>query len=359
MSNLRTLASLGLLIALGGCDKTTTEAAKPVVRPVLSMKVEQASASGLTLAGSIQPRVQTSFAFRVLGRVIARPVNTGDVVAKGQTLAAIDPVALKFAAQSAEAELSSGEAQLTNAIGVEDRQSQLLKSNATTQAQLDTAQQALAAAQATTTRARAALVKAREQLSYAVLKSDFAGVVTSVAAEVGQTVSPGQTVVEVAEPDLRDAVIDIPEAYASALKIGERFNVAPQLDPAINVSGAIREIAPEADSATRTRRVKIALEDPPSAVRLGSTITARLATPETQGFRLPSSALLVKDGQDFVWIVDPKSATVSTRRVTLARNEPDFIEVSGGLEPDMRVVTAGAHSLAEGHAVRLDAEATP
>jgi len=47
-------------------------------------------------------------------------------------------------------------------------------------------------------RAQANLTKTLEQLGYAQVKTDFAGVVTAVGAEVGQVVSPGQTVVTVA-----------------------------------------------------------------------------------------------------------------------------------------------------------------
>ena len=43
--------------------------------------------------------------------------------------------------------------------------------------------------------------------------------------------------------------------------------------------------------------------------------------------------------------------------MTLAAGETDPVEVTGGLDPAMRVVTAGVHSLAEGQQVRT--EATP
>jgi RND family efflux transporter MFP subunit len=356
MKGLRPVAALVLPLSLMACQKPPPEAPAPV-RPVLSLVVSPTFDSGLALAGTVQARVQTVFAFRVLGRLIARPVNTGDLVEKGQILAAIDPVALRFAAQSAEAALSSSEAQLANAIGVEERQSQLLKTNSTTQALYEAAEQSRAAAQAGVTQAQSALVKAREQLDYAVLKSDFAGVVTSVGAEVGQTVSPGQAVVDVAEPGARDAVIDIPDADAGALAIGGKFKVALQLDPAIQAPGAIREIAPAADAATRTRRVKIALDDPPATFRLGSTITASLASQEKSIVRLPGSAILDKNGRHFVWIVDPKSSTVSTREVQIAGVGDDLVDVPSGVEPAMRVVTAGVHSLVEGQSVKIETEA--
>lgn len=345
------------VLALAGCKKLP-EAALPL-RPVLSTVAAQTTVDPLRLAGVVAARVDTPFSFRVLGRMTTRPVNIGDLVTKGQTLATIDPIALQLAVRSAQADLASAEAQVANALGVAERQSTLLKSNVTTQAQVDAAEQARASALAGQTRAQAALAKANEELGYAAVKSDFAGVVTATGAEVGQVVSPGQMVVDVADPSLRDAVIDAPNSAAGTLKVGEAFEVAAQLDPNVRVTGKVREIAPQADAATRSRRVKIALDKPPSAFLLGSTITAWPVDGVRRAVRLPASAILNKDGKPFVWVVEPKSSTVAARAVTLARADGDPVEVTGGLEPDMRVVTAGVHSLSEGQQVRTEQRATP
>jgi RND family efflux transporter MFP subunit len=298
-------------------------------------------------------------AFRVLGRLTSRPVNIGDLVAKGQTLATIDPLALQLAVRSAEADLASADAQAVNALGVAGRQGALLKTNVASQAQVDAADQARDSALAGQSRSRAALAKAREELGYAALKADFAGVVTNTGAEVGQTVSPGQMVVDVANPALRDAVIDAPDAAASTLRLGDRFEVAAQLDPSLRTTGAVREIAPQADAATRTRRIKIALDHPSSAFRLGSTITAFPAGAAHSAVWLPASAILTKDGKTYVWVIDRASLKVSMRPVTLGDPKADPVEVTGGLAPAMRVVTAGVHSLAEGQEVRLEQRANP
>ena len=141
--------------------------------------------------GTIQPRYETNLGFRVLGRLIARPVNVGDLVAEGQTIAAVDPTALELAVRSAKADLSKAEALLENATGTEERKRILIRTDATTKQTLDDAEQVRAGAQASTARARANLAKAIEQLGYAQVKADFAGVVTAVSAEVGQVVSPG------------------------------------------------------------------------------------------------------------------------------------------------------------------------
>jgi RND family efflux transporter MFP subunit len=137
------------------------------------------------------------------------------------------------------------------------------------------------------------------------------------------------------------------------LKPGAQFKAALQLDPRIEALGVVREIAPESDSATRTRRVKIGLDNPPDTFRLGSTITAKLPSGSAPVVRLPSSALLEKDGREHVWIVDPKSLTVSLRAVEIARLGDDVVDIESGLDPTMRVVTAGSHSLVEGQSVKI------
>ena len=345
------------LLGLAACDKPPPPA--PPIRPVLSMLAAETAADPLRLAGSIAARVETPFAFRVLGRLISRPVNIGELVAKGQILATVDPLALQLAVRSAEADLASADAQSVNALGVAERQGALLKTGAATQAQVDTANQARDSALAGQSHARAALAKAREELGYAALKADFAGVVTNTGAEVGQTVSPGQMVVDIADPALRDAVIDAPDVAAATLRLGDRFEVAAQLDARVRASGAVREIAPQADAATRTRRVKIALDHPPGGFRLGSTITAWPAGAARSALWLPASAILAKDGKTYVWIVDEAARKVSTRAVTLADPHADPVEVTGGLAATMRVVTAGVHSLGEGQQVRLEQQANP
>jgi membrane fusion protein, multidrug efflux system len=338
-------------LVLAAC-KQEAKAPEPV-RPVLSTVLEP-TASGSTLAvGTVQPRYETSLGFRVLGRLITRPVDVGELVSEGQTIAAIDATALGLAVQSAKADLSKAQALLANASGTEERKRILIKTDATTKQTLDDAEQVRAAAQASAARARANLTKAIEQLGYAQVKADFAGVVTAVSAEVGQVVSPGQSVVTLARPDIREAVVDIGADFPVPLKVGLPFTVSLQLLPAIQVQGQIREIAPQADSVTRMRRVRISLTDPPENFRLGSTVTARLNNSENSVLRVPPSAVLAKDGQNFVWVVDPRTSTVSLHKVDLAEDEGG-LRIAGGLPAGARIVTAGIHSVRQGQQVRFE-----
>lgn len=343
-------------LALAGCQQDA-KAPEPV-RPVLSTVLEPNRPDGVVAVGVVEPRYKTNLAFRVLGRLTGRPVSVGDLVSEGQTVGVIDSMALELAVRSAKAELTKAEALLATATATEERQRTLITTDATTKQTLDNAEQALAGAAASVAHAQANLIKAIEQRGYAQLKADFSGVVTAVGAEVGQVVSPGQNVVTVARPDIREAVVDIGEDFPVPLEIGLPFTVALQLLPAARVEGKVREIAPQADPVTRLRRVRIALNNPPESFRLGTTVTATLDKTQSPTLRVPASAVLAKDGANFVWVVDQPSSTVSLHKVDLA-GDPAGARVADGLYPGARIVTAGIHSLKPGQHVRIEQDQNP
>jgi len=115
-------------------------------RPVVWMDVTAGRSQALSFAGVVQPRVETELAFRVLGRVIARQVETGDIVRKGDILAEIDPLTLQLAVISAQADLRNANAQLENAVINEQRKRMLAATNTASVADLELAEQGLKSA---------------------------------------------------------------------------------------------------------------------------------------------------------------------------------------------------------------------
>ena len=270
----------------------------------------------------------------------------------------IDSVPLELAVRAARAELSNAQAQFATASATEDRKRKLIVTDATSRQTLDDAEQARAGVEASVAHAQAKLAKALEQLGYAQVKTDFAGVVTAVSADVGQVVAPGHTVVTVARPDVREALVDIRADFPVPLRVGLPFSISLELLPTVQVEGRIREIAPQADPVTRTYRVRIALRDPPPSFRLGSTVTVKIRTDQSSTLRLPASSILAKDGETFVWVVELPASTVSLHKVDVVMDAAGAL-VNGGLAAGTRVVTAGIHSLTPGQQVRIQQEDAP
>jgi RND family efflux transporter MFP subunit len=344
---------LGAALLVAACDKKAAEAPPPV-RPVLSLVVEPKAEQVFgPFTGTVEPRYQTALGFRAAGRMMSRDANVGDLVAKGQLLASLDPRVARFALASATADLANAQAQLVNATATAERQLALLKSQAVAQAQVDSAVAARDTAQARVNQSQASLTKAQEQFAYTELHTDFDGVITTWSLEVGQVVTAGQTVVTVARPDVRDAVFDVPDELIGRVQPGTVFQVTLQANDSVTAKGEVREVAPQADGATRTRRIRLTLKHPPSAFRLGTTVTMTLANDAPPRIELPASAIVDRDGQASVWMVSDKS-TVQSRAVTLGAREGDGVTVAQGLAPGDRVITAGVHSLSDGQPVKLE-----
>lgn len=344
--------AFGVALMLAGCGRKQVEPPPPV-RPVLNLVVEPTAAQPLrAFTGTVQPRYEAQLGFQMTGRMISRDVDVGDRVTKGQQLATLDPTVPRLALASAQADLANAQAQLTNAEATNKRQQELIKTGSVSQAQVDASVAANQAAQAKVTQARAALTKSQDQLSYTALKSDYDGVVASWNAEVGQIVSAGQTVVMVARPEIRDAVFDIPDDLMDRFHQGSTFTVTLLADASLSAQGEVREIAPQSDPETRTRRVRLTLLDPSDAFRLGTTVRIVLSGKEEPRIEVPQSAILERDGKSSVWLVGPGSTAVA-RPVVLGPRTGALVSVASGLQPGDRVITAGVHSLSEGQPITL------
>ena len=348
----RVLAVALISTLLAGCDKAK-ETVSPA-RPVRTTTVERAvEGETISLAGQVRAKDQVNLAFRLDGRMISRPVNVGDVLTAGQIVARLDPQNQQNALQSAQANLASAEAGLTQARLTFSRQQDLITHGWTPRAKFDEAQQTLVAAQGQVDSGEAQVRIAQDQLSYTTLSADASGTVTAVGAEPGEVVRAGQMVVQVAQQGGRDAVFDVPEELIRNGPRDPLVELTLTNDPQVRATGRVREVAPQADAATRTFQVKVGIIDPPEGMRLGSTVTGRIKLAPPPGLQVPASALTQTDGHPAVWVVDPQSQTVSLRNIDIARNDAASVVVSQGLETGDLVVTAGVQTLHPGQKVRL------
>ena len=320
-------------------------------RPVLTLTVRSIdTASFGPFVGSVDARYQTNLGFQVGGRIIAREVNVGDRVKQGDRLAAVDATLLRLAVQSAEADLA-------NAVLTENRSRALVVTETASRAQVDTAVAARETADAKVSQAEASLRQARNVLSYAELVAPYDGVITAVNSDVGKVVSAGDIIVTLARPDVREAVVDVPDYLADELKAYPRFDVVLAGEPSIRTTATLRQLAPASDTVTRTRRARLALQDPPNGFRLGSTISVSATRKVAPYVAVPVSALAGPGDKPSVWVVDAAKAVVATRPVTLVSTKAGYAVVDGLKDGDI-VVKAGVGSLQPGQAVDLQRSQT-
>jgi RND family efflux transporter MFP subunit len=361
MSRLHCLP-LAVLVAVvvSGCSEKEPE--KPAPRPVLYsvVSVQQQATVG-RFAGTIEARYETTVGFRTNGRIASRTVNVGDKVAKGTLLATLDPSDQENQLRASEGQMASANAQWLEAQADASRQSELFDRGVGAKANLDNAQTRLKTTRASLDQAAADVQHAKDQVGYTRLLSDFDGVVTAWRAEIGQVVAAGQEVLTLARPDVREAVFDLPDEQVAALPANARFKVTSQLQGDVQADGQIREMAPQADAATRSRRVRLTLEQSPEELRLGTTINVELSSQAPAHTTLPASVLLEQSDtnpeQGQVWVIDANTLAVNQRQVKVLKREGDQAVIGAGLADGEWVVRAGVNSLKPGQIVKLDAGA--
>ncbi len=346
---------LGLTLALVACGDAAPPT--PEVRPVRTTVIDpKPMADDRRVVGEIKPRHESELGFRVAGKLVARPVDVGSAVRRGDLLARLDAQDYRDRLKSADADVAAARAVLVEAQAAEGRLNQLLATGTTTRANYDSALKNLRSAEAKLNSATAAFELARSQVAYAELHADVDGIVTAVGAEPGQVVDVGRMVVRVAQPGEKDAVFAIAESAFGAHDAADQH---PELvvtllsNPGVATDGVVREIAPVADPATRTYLVKVTLQDPPDTMRFGASVVGRLKTATAPVVVLPGSALFDQGGRAAVWVVDPASSAVGLKPVAVVRYETDRVIVGGSLAKGDIVVTVGVNRLRENQKVRL------
>ncbi|HUP98100.1 MAG TPA: efflux RND transporter periplasmic adaptor subunit [Usitatibacter sp.] len=346
-----TFVAAALLLAACGNGKVAPEP----VRPVLTQTVVPGAASTKDVySGEIRARHEADVGFRVGGKLVARTVDAGARVTRGQVLARLDPVDAHLVAKAAVAQLASAESDMTFAKAEMDRHADLLAKGFISRSAFDVKQNAHDAARARAEQARSQASISSNQAQYTTLVADADGVVVSVAAEPGQVLSPGQPVLRLAHAGEKEVVVNAPESQLARFKPGNAVAITLWSDGGAIFAGRIREVAGGADPVTRTYAVRVTVLNPPPQAHLGMTANVIFASgPDANLVVLPMSAL-ARDGRDdaAVWVVDPKSSQVKLRRVTVGQFREDGVTVTAGLHPGDIVVTAGVHKLRENQVVR-------
>jgi RND family efflux transporter MFP subunit len=350
-SAFRPLAAVASLIVLAGCQAETA----PLARNDRPVQVERVTLSTPDAArefvGVVRARYETDLGFRVGGKIVSRLVNVGDRVHAGDIVAKLDPQDLKLQVQSAEAELGAATSNLAQATSDAARYATLKARGFAAIADFDRKQLAKDEAEGRLERARRSLDLARNQLDYAELKAGADGVITAALAEAGQVVAIGQAVARLAHRGEKEADVALPEAWLGDARAA-LATVKLWSDPNRRFAAHLRELAPQADSATRTYAARFTIDDADDTVALGMTATVMLTTAaQTNVVRLPLSAVLNRGAGPFVYVIDDTGALVQ-RLVTVASFTEAGAIVTAGLEAGERVVTLGVQKLVAGLKVR-------
>jgi multidrug efflux system membrane fusion protein len=350
------LLTVPLLGVVGGCNKPPQQV--DVARAVQAVAISVASdEQEVTYTGDVRARWETALGFRVPGKIVARLVEVGQQVKRGQVLARLDPEDQKLTAEAAKQQLLAARSDYQQARADLVRYKDLVDKGFISAAEFDRRKTTYQTAAARLEQATAQLELNRNQTEYTTLRADHDGVVTAVQAEVGQVVTAGQTVVKVARLDEKEVAVNVPENRLVELRAAKDADISLWASPGRIYKGRVREVSPSADNVTRTYTVKVTVLDPDPSVQLGMTANVRLSGgARAEVARLPLTALFQKGEEAAVWLIDPNTHQVTLKPVQVGRYTQDYVTIVSGLNDGDLVVRAGVHKLNQGEKVRVLAE---
>ncbi|HYA20034.1 MAG TPA: efflux RND transporter periplasmic adaptor subunit [Burkholderiales bacterium] len=348
--------ALILSVLVAGCAEQTEP--QTVVRPVRVFTIgdPQAAGNGESYAGEVKARFETKLAFRVPGKVVARRVEVGDRVQKGQLLAQLDSADYRLAVQSLASQLAGARAERNFSKDDLVRYRELLELNYISRAEYDRHETEYKTADDRVDALRYQLNQANNQFSYTNLYADRNGVVTWLDFETGQVVSAGQVIIKIAQLDDKEVVISVPEQRIAGLRDATRVTVSLWADGDSRFTGRIREISPSADPASRTYTVKVSLLSGAELARLGMTATVYFPPQQARQPTVPLSAVFQPQdapSQTRVWLVNKRTRTVKSVPVKIGKEVSDDQVTVYGLALGQSVVSAGANRLLEGQNVKI------
>lgn len=343
---------LAALPAMADQGSPASSASGPAPRPVVSETITAVPDASDFFIGTVDARVQTDLGFPVAGTIAERPVEIGDRVAKGDLLACLDPLDLDADVDAAQAGVTVATAQLRTARDAQSRAAELVKRKVDSKVQLEALDRALTSAQARLEQAQATLARATDARGYARLTAPQDGVITMVYLEAGAAVAMGASVVRLVGTDRLEVVMDLAEQDLISLDGNSSFDAALIANPEITTRVTLSRIDPVANRSTRTRRVRLALTDPPASFRLGALVRILPSSGRKAGISLPKSAIL-DGGTDapFVWLVERSDNTLIRRPVVTGKAYGNRVRIEKGLSLGDEVMLKGIHSVEEGQTV--------
>jgi len=306
-------------------------------------------------AGSVRSRAQARVGAERAGRIAAIRRREGAPVRAGEILVEMDLAtarqqleAVRRDLQALRAARDASEAAARLARQNCERLESLLDRQLVSAAQMDEARSRrdvtaaeLQAATARVASATAAVRLADDEISHLAVRAPFDGVVTRRFVEVGESVNPGQALLEVTDLHRLYVSAPIDERDAGRLRAGQPLRITVDTYAGEVWDARLTRLAPmveEAREQNRTLEVEADLPDDPARPRPAPGMTADVEivlSRRDSVLRVPTSALMENRR---LYVVENGRAVVRTIEPGL-RNW-DWTEVRSGLAPGARVVTS-------------------
>ncbi|MBI2585505.1 MAG: efflux RND transporter periplasmic adaptor subunit [Rhodospirillales bacterium] len=285
--------------------------------------------------GVVEPVVWAKVASLVRGRIVSHCACEGRAVKAGDVLARLDE-------KEQAARVRELEARQVFLRREQERYKQLVQSQTTSIKEYERTVSELA-------QNHEAIAAARERLIDYTVRAPIDGVVLRRDGEIGEIAEVGQALFWVGQPAPLWITAEVDEEDIPRVKEGQRTLIKADAFPGRELQGRVERITPKGDPILKSYRVRVALpaETP---LMIGMTTEINVVVREVkEALLLPIDAI----HGGFAFVLDNGRARAV--KVTTGIRGQAFIQVTGGLTPDARVILDAPPTLKDGERVRVRA----
>jgi len=306
---------------------------------------------------------------KILGQIVAEPIEEGQHVRIGDVLAQIDDRDYQAQLRQAAAGRDLSESKLRLDLARAERARRLFGTGTISRDEYDTAISAAEVAQAALKRDTAAVDYARFQVSQCVITSPINGIVLHKYRELGDTINFGgqiqagggaTDIVQLADTDDMRAEVDINEVDIAKVSLGSQAIVVPDAYADRRFEASLVKLYPKADRQKGTVKVEVQFNKPDLQI-IKPEMSVKVSflesqPPATQRPRItvPKGAVRIEEGETYVWTV--REGLVQRVGIVRGQETETGIEVEQGLNDGDVIVVSPQANLANGGTVVVGTE---
>lgn len=276
-------------------------------------------------------------------------VDVGSTVRRGQVLVQLSDSTVKAELRKQEALVAQARANLVQAQTNLKRAKAVDVAGALAPQKLDEYQANHATAEASLASALADLESARLKLSHTKIVAADDGVVSSKSAVLGAVVTTGAELFRLIRQGRVEWRAELDAAQLASAAVGQPAHVV--LPNGKKVEGKVRLVSPTLDAATGRGMAYVSLVAGQGS-QPGQFASGTIDLASTHALTLPQSAIVLRDGRSYVYVLDERQQ-VSSRVVVSGRRQGDRVEIVTGLDPNWSVVASGGGFLSDGAKVTV------
>ncbi|HYW65317.1 MAG TPA: efflux RND transporter periplasmic adaptor subunit [Candidatus Dormibacteraeota bacterium] len=320
--------------------------------------VAETGDENLVLPGTLMAYIESPIYARTNGYLKKWYRDIGSRVSKGELLAEIDTPEVDQQLSQARADLGTAQANVHLSETTAVRYSELLKSDGVSKQEVDNANGDLAAKRAIVQSAEANVRRLEELKSFQRVDAPFSGVITRRNTDIGMLINAGnggssQQLFFLAQTDPMRVYVNVPEAYASAIRPGIGAYLELTQFPGQRFRGQVVRTAQAIDLSTRTLLTEVDVPNKSAQLLPGGYAQVHLLVKVTaQRLQVPVNALLFRsEGLRAVLIDADHRARLQS--LTIGRDYGTSLEVLNGLKPGDWIVLNPPDSLEDGQQVHV------